>query len=1635
MAFIMASNRKEFLNILQQRLSEFVEQSEQDILLRFTEQFFGIVPLGELLARHDTDLFGCTLSYWRFFKNYDGEAEKLRVFNPDIQQHGWQSTHSIVEIVHRDSPFLVDSVRMELNRAGYAIHTLQNSVMAVERDEKGQLKALYSRDKAPAKATYESVMYIEVDRCSSAGELKRLSNRLKTVLSHARAAVGDFAAMQAQAKGLIEALKSKSKSFSYYQDEDRSECQAFLKWLLDNHFTFLGYERFSVATGLKNMQLGIDTDACLGVLSLTRRDESLKGLPDRVLDYLQSPVLLSFAKASDFSKVHRPAYPDYVSIREVDAKGKVLVEHRFMGLYTSRVYSDVVEHIPHLRRKVDAVRAASGFTAHSHLGKELDQVLQVLPRDDLFQMSEQQLSETALSIVQIQERNQIRVFLRSGNYGRFYYCLAYIPRDVYSTDIRLKIEKVLMERLQATECEFWTYFSESVLARTQFILSVDPKKDLDVDPIKIEQDVIQICRNWKDDFRDRLLETLGEAKATEALEQFAGSFPAGYVERFTPASGVVDLQHMLSLSSEQQLAMSFYQPLSQKTGVLHCKLYHLHEPLPLSDILPILENLGLRVMGEFPFCFERSDGTRFWIHDFEFTYALDSSLDIQEVNERFRDAFVQVWRGLAENDGFNRLVLLARMSWRDVALLRAYARYLKQIRLGFELPYIANTLVTHADIARELVRLFKTRFYLARKLSADDLEDMQQRLDQAIIGALDGVAVLNEDRILRRYLDLVKATLRTNFYQNDESGAVKDYISLKFNPRAIPELPLPRPMYEIFVYSPRFEGVHLRGGKVARGGLRWSDREEDYRTEVLGLVKAQQVKNAVIVPVGAKGGFVPRRLPLGGTRDEVQQEAVACYRLFIKGLLDITDNLHEGNVLPPAQVVRHDEDDPYLVVAADKGTATFSDIANGIAAEYDFWLGDAFASGGSAGYDHKKMGITAKGAWVSVQRHFRELGLNVQTDPVTVLGIGDMAGDVFGNGMLLSRSLKLVAAFNHQHIFIDPDPDPEASFNERQRLFDLPRSNWADYDQKLISAGGGLFERSLKQITLTPQMRKLFDIDADKLTPNELIHRLLKAPVDLLWNGGIGTYVKGSAESHADVGDKANDILRVDGRDLRCKVIGEGGNLGMTQLGRVEFCLKGGALNTDFIDNAGGVDCSDHEVNIKILLNEVVTAQDMTGKQRNKLLASMTDAVADLVLANNYKQTQAISLAQRQAAKTMTEYRRFISAMEASGKLSRSLEYIPEDDQLAERTAQGRGLTRPELSVLISYSKGDLKEALVATDVPEDPYLAREVETAFPAVLAKKYAPALRNHRLRREIISTQLANDLVNHMGITFLRRLEQSTGAFAGDIVRAYVVARDVFSLPTHFAAIEALDYQVPAEVQLELMDDLMRLGRRATRWFIRNRRGELNPEREVAHFAPRIEALARQFDSLFEGPVRAVWENKFNGYVEAGVPDEIARLVAGTGHFYTLLGIIEAADATGQSSELVAQLFFALGSELQLPWFAQQVNNLPVENHWQALARESYRDDLDWQTRTMTIAVLQLASEGDTVEQLVQKWTALNPFLVQRWRAMLTDLKSAGAGDYPMVAVAMRELLDLAQAARHSGVETENGSAQAVPVEEES
>ncbi|CAG8865449.1 NAD-specific glutamate dehydrogenase [Pseudomonas fluorescens] len=1611
MAFFTAASKADFQHQLQAVLAQHISEQSLPQVALFAEQFFGIISLDELTQRRLSDLAGCTLSAWRIIERFDLEHPEVRVYNPDYERHGWQSTHTAVEVLHHDLPFLVDSVRTELNRRGYSIHTLQTTVLSVRRGLDGELTELLPKGTSGEGVQHESLMYLEIDRCANAAELNVLARELEQVLAEVRVAVADFEPMKDKLRDIVAVVEQ--SPYAPVQNE-KAEVKAFLEWLLGNHFTFLGYEEFTVSADAEGGQMVYDPQSFLGLTRLLRAGLSADDLriEDYAVNYLNEPLLLSFAKAAQPSRVHRPAYPDYVSIRQLDAEGRVIKECRFMGLYTSSVYGESVHAIPYIRIKVAEVERRSLFDPKAHLGKELAQVLEVLPRDDLFQTPIDELFSTVMSIVQIQERNKIRVFLRKDPYGRFCYCLAYVPRDIYSTEVRQKIQQVLMERLKASDCEFWTFFSESVLARVQLILRVDPKNRIDIDPQQLENEVIQACRSWKDDYASLVVEGFGEAQGNDILANFPKGFPAGYRERFAAHSAVVDMQHVLELSERKPLVMSFYQPLTQ-TGkqLLHCKLYHADTPLALSDVLPILENLGLRVLGEFPYRLRHANGREFWIHDFAFTYSEGLDLDIQQLNDTLQDAFVHIVQGDAENDAFNRLVLTAGLPWRDVALLRAYARYLKQIRLGFDLGYIASTLNNHTDIARELTRLFKTRFYLARKLTQDDLNDKQQRLEQAILTALDDVQVLNEDRILRRYLDLIKATLRTNFYQADAKRHAKSYFSFKFNPKLIPELPKPVPKFEIFVYSPRVEGVHLRFGNVARGGLRWSDREEDFRTEVLGLVKAQQVKNSVIVPVGAKGGFLPRRLPLGGSRDEIQAEGIACYRIFISGLLDITDNLKDGGVVPPVNVVRHDDDDPYLVVAADKGTATFSDIANGIAVDYGFWLGDAFASGGSAGYDHKKMGITARGAWVGVQRHFRERGINVQQDPITVIGVGDMAGDVFGNGLLMSDKLQLVAAFNHLHIFIDPNPDPATSFAERQRLFDLPRSAWSDYDTSIMSEGGGIFPRSLKSITITEQMKQRFDIEADKLTPTELLHALLKAPVDLLWNGGIGTYVKSSEESHADVGDKANDALRVNGDELRCKVVGEGGNLGMTQLGRVEFGLNGGATNTDFIDNAGGVDCSDHEVNIKILLNEVVHAGDMTEKQRNQLLGSMTEEVGSLVLGNNYKQTQALSLAARRARERIAEYKRLMADLENRGKLDRAIEFLPSEDQLAERLAANQGLTRAELSVLISYSKIDLKEQLLKSQVPDDEYLTRDMETAFPPSLVNKFAEAMRRHRLKREIVSTQIANDLVNNMGITFVQRLKESTGMSAANVAGAYVIVRDIFHLPHWFRQIEALDYQVPAEIQLTLMDELMRLGRRATRWFLRSRRNEQDAGRDVAHFGPKIAQLGLKLDELLEGPTRDRWQTRYQGFVQSGVPELLARMVAGTTHLYTLLPIIEASDVTGQDPAQVAKAFFAVGSALDLAWYLQEISNLPVENNWQALAREAFRDDIDLQQRAITISVLQMADAPDDMDARVALWLEQHRVMVERWRAMLDDLRNATGTDYAMYAVANRELVDLA------------------------
>lgn len=1597
-------SKSEILANLKREVTNRLAESKSAALLRFMDRFFMTTPELDLQKWRADDLLGSVLSVWEFFQQSQLSGPKVKVFNPDYEQHGWQSTHTVVMVLVPDMSFIVDSLRLELNRQNVATHAITNAVIRVSRDDQGHF--LEMSDKSESR---ESIVCIEIDRHTDKERLENIRQGLLAVLNDVKAVVNDFDSM-------LSALK---KQMAHYEHQGQlngrpeiKEASAFLVWL-ENNFTFLGYEEFERVEKETGAHFEIKPASGLGLLrdcDTDCRSELLDVTLQRA-PHILLPDLISFSKASVKSRVHRPAYPDYISFRQFDDQGEVCGEVRFLGLYTSSVYTHSPSVIPVVRDKIKAVMDGAGFYPNGHDWKELLQVMETFPRDDLFQTQIDDLSKMALGILQIRERRQIRLFLRRDYQGQYFSALVYVPRDIYSTEFRLKAENILKAELGCDLAEFNTYFSESILARTQFNLRCSKGESVsDVfDVREIEYKIRVAARSWDEDLYDALIEAMGEEQGIHAFNHYGRGFSAGYRSDFSARSAVIDIQHMKGLSTESPIALSFYRAFDREEDEINFKLFHFGHSLPLSDVLPTLENLGLRVIDEHPYQIEDSQDNCIWIHDFNLRFSGKQHASIEELQTIFTDAFLSIWQGISSSDDFNRLVLGAGLNWREVSVLRAYASYMKQIRFPISTEAVSLALNNHVPIARDLIQLFNARLHPQQSNL-----DLASKIEERVLAALDDVSSLNEDQVIRQYLALINATLRTNYFQMCK-GQSKGYLSFKLSPAQVPFVPQPYPMFEIFVFSPRVEGVHLRGGKVARGGLRWSDRNEDFRTEVLGLVKAQQVKNAVIVPVGAKGGFVAKRLNSRMTRDEWLEEGIACYKIFISALLDITDNVIDNEVVPPKDVVRHDEDDTYLVVAADKGTATFSDIANGIAESYQFWLGDAFASGGSQGYDHKKMGITARGAWVSVERHFREIGINTRYQPFTVIGIGDMSGDVFGNGLLLSDQIKLVAAFNHMHIFIDPNPDPQASFVERKRLFELPRSGWMDYQSSLISKGGGVFERSAKSITLTPEIQALTGLTQTRITPTELISALLKSEIDLLWNGGIGTYVKASTETHADVGDKTNDALRVDGNELRCKVVGEGGNLGMTQLGRMEFARNGGRLNTDFIDNAGGVDCSDHEVNIKILLNGLVAAGDLTLKQRNQLLLDMTDEVSGLVLKNNYRQVQAITLAERRSLKAMAEYQRFINKLESEGKLNRKLEFIPTDDQLEERRMSGLGLTRPELSVLVSYSKADLKAELLKTDVPDDAYLARELVTAFPNKMVKIYNEPLKQHKLCREIVATQIANEIVNLMGVNFVDRLVTTTGTDISTVVRSYVLVRDAFDLPNLWKQIEFLDYEVDAAIQLEMMERLQYLVRHAARWFVRNRRAGIDCSSETEYFADSIKSISVTLGNLLCGEPRAEWEEAYQRYTNAGVPSELAKVVAGSGVLFTALGIIEVTRELEVPLSRAAQAFFSLGERLELHWFAGQLNDLHVDSYWQALARDSFRDDLEWQQRALTATVLQVDTEASEVA--IDAWIALNKTHLERWDKVLSDLKLAKTQDYAMYTVAVRELFDLARTCKSS------------------
>ncbi|WP_432472887.1 NAD-glutamate dehydrogenase [Amphritea sp. HPY] len=1592
-------SKPKILDLLTEKLCAQVPKTLTRAMQLFTEQFFSVSAPEELQNRSQEYLYSTALSYWQMMQHYDSTKPEVRVFNPDYEQHGWHSNHTVLQIHNCDMPFLVDSVRMELNRRELAIHGTNNCVLAVERTKAHKLKNIRVAKERSASSQIESVVYIEIDRHSNQETLDELRNSLVQVLSDVRAVVEDFVPMKQKVLDLKEELRQRDANSA-----EIKEARKLMDWLLDEHFIFQGYEEITI----KNSKGALEATRVQGSQLGTQRrleQQDVCCLSDVEQQFVSTPRLTMFSKDVERSKVHRPAYRDLIIVKRFDDKGKVIGECRFYGLYTSAVFLINPLRIPVVRQKLITILSDCGFEPGGHSHKALVQILTDMPREELVLADTSDLKETSFGIFNLQERRRACLFVRQDASKRFYSCLYYIPRDLYTTKLRNRVLQLLHEGLGGVDSEVTAQISESILSRTHLVIYVDPQQQGNVDISTIEAKILEISRSWDDDLQANLIDVYGEEQGSRYINRFRNGFPSAYKENFSTGNAVYDIQHIANLVSESDIAMSFYRSFEESAGILKFKLFSMNHPLILSEVIPVLENLGLKVLSEHPYVIHSKDGSSHWISDFRVSYGSQATIELDQVKTILQEAFARVWDGQADSDEFNRLVIAANLNWREVAMLRAYGRYIKQLRFGFSQPFLADVLVRNVAITRQLVELFRCRFKPAEKLDTE----RELQIENSILNALDSVESLDDDKILRRFLVVIKSTLRTNFYQSKE-GVEKDYFSFKIDSQAIPDIPQPKPKFEVFIYSPRIEGVHLRAGKVARGGLRWSDRMEDYRTEVLGLVKAQQVKNSVIVPMGAKGCFICKRQPENGSREEIQAEGIECYKTYIRGLLDITDNLIGGDLVHPENVMRHDDDDPYLVVAADKGTATFSDIANGISEEYGFWLGDAFASGGSQGYDHKGMGITAKGAWESVKRHFREQGLNTQKDAFTVVGIGDMAGDVFGNGMLLSETISLVAAFNHMHIFIDPNPELAPSFKERERMFALPRSSWTDYNAKLISEGGGIFLRSAKSIAISPQMKQRFDIAEDRLAPNDLINALLKAPVDMVWNGGIGTYVKATQETHAEVGDKANDGLRINGHELRCKVLGEGGNLGFTQLGRIEFGLNGGASNTDFIDNAGGVDCSDHEVNIKILLNELVNQGDMTMKQRNSLLRDMTDDVSELVLKNNYRQAQALNIAETMARKSNDDYIRLMRSLTKEGKLDPALEFLPSEKELMARKEQGLGFTRPELSVLICYARIELKQALINSWITDDAGFSREMETAFPERLLKDYPEAIRNHRLRREITATQIANDLVNRMGITFVHNLHNATGLSYAHIAAAYLVTREVYGIEALWSEIEALDHQVPADVQVDMMKDLIQLLSRGTHWLMRQYRDGLNLADCLATYKQSIDQVVVSADQILTTIPANRMEEKYQRYTEAGMPERLSAFCSATESLYWLLDVIDVANQTDEAVADVANTYFSLGTSLNLVWLDQQIREFQAVNHWQSLAKSSYRIELDNQQRILTQSVLASGKKGAGTEQRLASWQEANSSLLGRWHHTLRDIQNTKLIDCAIFSVALSVLLEL-------------------------
>ncbi len=1548
-------------------------------------QLFGDVIVEDLVPYSPAALSQLTRRAWEFLKSRTPGAPKLRLEDvAGARAHDGLAGVSVLEIINDDMPFLVDSVLAQLTELGLSVALVAHPVLAVARDDAGGMTAFG----LAAKGARESFIHIHLERIVDASRRRDIIQEIERTLSDVRVCVHDWRSMLARAREVVAEMKENPPPLPV---AEIAEAIQFVEWLLADNFTFLGVRDYAFSEASRDLEPRFETG--LGLLRardarVLRRGATLVTVTPAIRRFLEEPRPLIITKAALMSRVHRRVATDYIGIKRFDADGRLSGEFRIVGLFTSTAYTQSTRSIPYLRRKIAGVIARAGFDPRGHRGKALANVLENYPRDELFQIDDDTLFRFATAIMQLDGRPRVRVLARVDEFQRFVSAMVFVPRDRYASATRVAIGDYLAEAFRGRVGSYAPFFPEGPNVRVHYVIACGEEGIPDIDRSLLESAIETIIKSWADGFSEALHASVDADRARALLARYRDAFPAGYRDSVSAAEAVADLSNLDALSADKPLAAKFRLAGAASDGV-GLKVWNSGRPIPLTERVPVLENMGFRVVDErtYELRLADPDARTVWLHDMTLERASAGALDIESLKTALESCFLAVMSGKAENDGYNALVLAEGIAWRDVALARAISRYLRQARVPFSQDYMWATLRRHHGLARRIIALFHVRF--DPRLDQATRAAREREIVAELDAALKGVDSLDEDRILRRFINAVRSGLRTNFFQLGDDGRPREEIAIKFDSRAIDELPAPRPMYEIFVYSPRVEGVHLRFGKVARGGIRWSDRPQDFRTEILGLVKAQQVKNAVIVPVGAKGGFVPKRLPSGGTRDAVMEEGIAAYRLFIQSLLDITDNVDPSGVAPPKDVARHDGDDPYLVVAADKGTATFSDIANGIARGRGFWLDDAFASGGSAGYDHKKMGITARGAWESVKRHFREMDIDISAAPFTVAAVGDMSGDVFGNAMLRERTIRLVAAFDHRDVFIDPDPDPAASFSERERLFNLPRSSWQDYDKTLISKGGGVFPRSLKEIRPSPEARSLLGLP-EVCTPGAMIQAILRADVDLLFFGGIGTYARATSETDAAVGDRANDSIRVAGGELRCKVIGEGANLGMTQLGRIEAAQRGARLNTDAIDNSAGVNTSDVEVNIKIAAAIPMADGRLTRAARDHLLADMTDEVAHLVLRNNYLQTLAMSLTQRRGIEDLGFQARFMQKLEARGQLDRAIEFLPDDAEISERRRRSRPLTRPELSVLLAYAKLSLYGELLESGIPDDPYLGREMLRYFPAALADAFPDALRNHRLRREIIATQLANAMINLGGPTLIARIGDQTGRPAAAIAAAFAAVRDSYGLTPFNADIDALDNKVAGALQLSLYGAVQDLMLDRMVWFLRNVDFGRGIAEVVGHYRDGIAAVDAVLNDVLDADAAKARDGRLNELTAAGVPRELAWRLASLPALMLAPDVVLIATKAGRPVAEIAAIYFAVGSRFAIGTIVEAARGIATVDYYDGLALDRALDVIGDAERRISLAI---AAGGGHGLAAVDAWIAAKAERVERVRASIREIAATG------------------------------------------